>query len=664
MKRLILILSILFPILLSAQDYYWYRGNKINLEIGNKEYVIYESDTTPQPYKIIAKDENKQESIIYRTPSYKSPKNSTNDIFVTDRFNVKLRHANDYSILQQMATLYHVEVLSDTVLPLWHTLQCTRLTQYNALELANIFYESEKFAAAEPEFMGIIQPACVNDSDFHLQWNLLNTGLYDPPTAGIDINYCQASSITSGDETIVIAVFDWGVDLSHPDLNIYPLSYNTRDTLFPSQICYESSGKSYHGTACAGIISAISNNELGIAGIAPYCPVMSISLPQYPTAEDIARGFRFAANNNCSVINCSWHTTADSEELADAIVYAIQNGRDGLGCVVVCASGNDGEGAQTRPSLYSDDIIVVGAMSTCAKRVHFSTCLHGEDWDNVSWGSNFGLHLDVVAPGIWIPTTDVTGEYGACDGDYYPSGLSGTSIAAPHVSAVAGLILSVNPQLTAKQVADIIESTAQKVGGYNYAPQEGRTNGTWHQEMGYGLVDAYAAVLAAKTKYIQNQTYQSNNVIVENYPEIIAGYAVTDSKAYGNVVLEAGSNVTFNATDKVVLRPGFYVKLGSKLQITVGTSEIVSVTSMPQRIASNAQTDKIASINEVVANNSVGRIENTTIVSTSIYTISGQLIQTIAGGQRDAVQLPNGMYILQHRMSDESVRNEKIANNK
>lgn len=667
MKRLILILSILFPILLSAQDYYWYRGNKINLEIGNKEYVIYESDTTPQPYQIIAKDENKRESIIYRTPSYKSPKNSTNDIFVTNKFYVKLRHFNDYSILQQMATLYHVEVLSDTILPLWHTLQCTRLTQYNALELANIFYESGHFAAAEPELMGIVQPACVNDSDFQLQWNLLNTGLYDSPTTGIDINYCQASSITSGDENIVIAVFDWGVDLSHPDLNIYPLSYDTRNDSSPSQICYHTLLTSYHGTACAGVISALSNNELGIAGIAPACPVMSISLPQYPTAEDIARGFRFAANNNCSVINCSWSTTADSEELEDAILYAMQNGRDGLGCVVVCASGNDGEGAQTRPSLYSDDIIVVGAMSTCAKRVHFSTCLRGEDWNNVNWGSNFGMHLDIVAPGIWIPTTDVTGENGACDGDYYYSGHSGTSIAAPHVAAVAGLILSVNPNLTAKQVADIIESTAQRVGGYDYAPQEGRPNGKWHQEMGYGLVDAYAAVLAAKTKFIQNHTYPDDDVITETYPEIIAGYAVTEAKPYGDVILEVGSDVTYSVTEQVILRPGFHAKAGSNLHIKVDPPTTIQAVSSPQQVAprrSSAPTDDANSVNEEFSNNRWETAASNMIVSTSIYTISGQLLQTVAGGQQGAPHLPNGMYILQHRMSDGSLRSEKIANNK
>lgn len=76
---------------------------------------------------------------------------------------------------------------------------------------------------------------------------------------------------------------------------------------------------------------------------------------------------------------------------------------------------------------------------------------------------------------------------------------SGTSFAAPIVSGVAALVLSVNPFLTGQEVRDIIEQTAQKVGGYSYANTSGRTNGIWHEHMGYGLVDAYAAVTTAVT---------------------------------------------------------------------------------------------------------------------------------------------------------------------
>ena len=653
MKRLILILSILFPILLSAQNYYWYRGNKINLEIGNKEYVIYDSDTTTQSYQIIAKNTDRLDRIVYRTPSYKSPKNSMNDIFITNKFNVKLKHSDDYPILQQMAISYNVEILNDTILPLWHTLQCTRSTQHNALELANIFYETGNFAAAEPEFMGNAQPACVNDTSFSLQWNLKNIGQHGLEYEGIDINFCEAHSITSGNENIVIAVVDWGIDLYHYDLNIYPLSYHTASNSHPSQIHLDHWKKSYHGTACAGIISAIDNNESGIVGISPSCPVMSISFPLQPTTNDMVRAFCHAADNNCSIISCSWSTYEPIEEFDDAIRYAMQNGRSGLGCVVVFASGNENSDFVNSVADYVPEVIVVGSISPNGRRYS------GDE------GSNCGFLLDVMAPGVDIPTTDVRGDAGYSNADYILRGVTGTSIACPHVAAIAGLILSVNPYLTAKQVADIIESTTQKVGGYSYEYDEAYPNGTWNFEMGYGLVDAYAAVLAAKTKYVQNYTYQRGRMEVGIYPEIIAGYAVTDNKPYGNVILETGSDVTYSATEQIVLKHGFHAKAGSKLHIKVDTPNSALAASLPQQVAARTSFAPTDGANtEEVINNKTENVVDEAIICTSFYTISGQLIQTIVGGQHDAAHLPNGMYILQHRMSNGSVRCEKIANAK
>ena len=103
---------------------------------------------------------------------------------------------------------------------------------------------------------------------------------------------------------------------------------------------------------------------------------------------------------------------------------------------------------------------------------------------------------------------------------------------------------------------------------------------------------------------------------------------------------------------------------GSKLHIKVDTPTTTQSASSPHRIAphsSSAPINDTDSTDESVTNNSLENVESEVIISTSIYTISGQLLQTIAGGQHDATHLPNGMYILQHRMSDGSVKNEKIA---
>ncbi len=103
--------------------------------------------------------------------------------------------------------------------------------------------------------------------------------------------------------------------------------------------------------------------------------------------------------------------------------------------------------------------------------------------------SDYGDWISIMAPGHEVPTTTIDNGYemGNC-----------TSIAAPQVAAVAALVLSVNPDLTAGQVRYILESTAQKTGGYNYTQNPDHPNGTWNIEMGHGVVDAYQAVLAAQ----------------------------------------------------------------------------------------------------------------------------------------------------------------------
>ena len=484
----------------------------------------------------------------------------------------------------------------------------------------------------------------------------------------------EAWEITTGSPLIKVGVLDSGTDWLHPDLGTGPDSYqniycnideddwsNSNDPTTGNNTdddnnnliddykgwnfatntndCRTTEG---HGTFVAGIIGAKTNNDIGIAGIAggnnsrgvsilPYCVGV-----QRPESDIIDDAIIAAVDNGCRIIQFSL-SVPGTYAIDAALEYA-----NAQNVIVVCASGNDYMNYLSYPASHPS-VIAVGAIDQNSRKTNFS---------------NYGVNLSVVAPGVDIYSTTLSSNlYGYSDG---------TSFAAPQVSAVIALMLSVNPYLSCDEVRNIIESTAQKIEGYTFDVRDDSPNGTWNEKVGYGIIDAYAAVLAAKTKYIQNHTYQSGSVIVENYPEIIAGYAVTDNKPYGNVILEAGSDVTYSATEQVVLQPGFHAKAGSNLHIKIETPT-ANVTSTPQQLAprtSSAPTDDADSVNEEFDNNGLETIASNRIVSTSIYTISGQLLQTILGGQHDATHLPNGMYILQHRMSDGSVRSEKIANNK
>ena len=157
-----------------ADDYYWYGGEKIYLERGNQEYIIYDDALlseidkeklessqsvlyyeepnlkwgTTKPNTVI----EDLEHVLYRMPSYKY---GEANMFVTHTFNVKLKDNNDLSILQNMAEQYNAKIVKERPLPLWYLLACNLPSSSNAMNIANRFYESGKFEASEPNFLGI-----------------------------------------------------------------------------------------------------------------------------------------------------------------------------------------------------------------------------------------------------------------------------------------------------------------------------------------------------------------------------------------------------------------------------------------------------------------------------------------------------------------------------
>ena len=524
-------------------SYYWYDGQKIPLTVDtDKKFVLVDASAEPMLFSAGASSEQAfadvslspsivklprmraaatepklkwttvssaqpvtrsavDAEVIYEAPYFRTEEGY--EVGLSHLLYVKLKDKGDESVLLRLAADNGVEVIGyNEFMPLWYTLSCSSKSMGNALEMANRFYETGLFAAAEPSFVAEIvmnSAEAPNDPLFQDQWNLENTGQWNINYEHLDINYLNAKKRTQGDRSVVVAVIDCGVMKDHPDLNITTNGFDVETGNIPSAFY------GIHGTQCAGLIAAQTDNGIGLAGIAPKCQILPISFNDdnlIDIPNRLANAFRYAFQYGASVISNSWELKSTRSEMLENIIRLVMTqGRNGLGCVVVFASGNDDLPRICYPASALEDIIVVGALTSSGKKLTkvFPSAP----------GSNYGEGLDVVAPGSWVPVLNKNGGYTEAEG---------TSYAAPQVAGVAALMLTVNPKLTQKQVGDLINSTAAGLGEYHfdYAGEFHRPNlpyttrlfenpldkyykrkVEWHEEVGYGLVDADRAVVRA-----------------------------------------------------------------------------------------------------------------------------------------------------------------------
>lgn len=326
-------------------------------------------------------------------------------------------------------------------------------------DAANAIYETGKFAASVADFVSNDKLISYDPNVTH-QW-----GLYNPIYEGMDISISPAWNYSTG-RGIKIGISDDGIELTHSDLaaNIYPLSYDTESGTSPSRVFDP------HGTHCAGIAAAVRNNGIQVAGVAPDAKLMSVSNSLRGVTkleENLANGINWAWQNGADIISCSWWC-AKNDILENAINQALARGREGKGCIFVKSAGNTG-GAISYPGDYRKEVLAIANMR-----------IDG----TLSGSSAFGDNLFVTAPGSNILST-IPGNS--------TSYMSGTSMAAPHVAGLAALILERNLKLTAAQVREIIAKNTKKVGNYTYNTT--KQYGSWNKHYGYGLIDAYHAVL-------------------------------------------------------------------------------------------------------------------------------------------------------------------------
>ncbi len=286
----------------------------------------------------------------------------------------------------------------------------------------------------------------------------------------------------------MIAVSGTGVDTHHPDLvnNLVPGYDFFDDDNTPDPI--NEDPLDAHDTLCAGIAAAQGNNGIGIAGVAYDCRIMPIRIGTWTswyTEADRAMSFRWGAAHGADVFSCSW-TARSAPTIRSAVRDVTQPGgmgRQGKGCVVVFAAGNEGAIFSDGPAAYPE-VLAVGAT----------------DHNDVRWPySSYGPELDIMAAsgcsGDWCGTlaafwsTDQTGPDGWSIHNSDPNILDyaqyigGTSASCPIVAGVAVLILSIEPGLTSAEVRHFLCRSAKDLG--DPGPDD---------YYGWGRVDARAAL--------------------------------------------------------------------------------------------------------------------------------------------------------------------------
>ncbi len=314
-----------------------------------------------------------------------------------------------------------------------------------------------------------------NDPLFAQQYALLNTGQTVGGQTGLpgaDINALGAWNIARHNQDITVAVFDAGLSESHPDIAPQLVNgWNFQDDSSNTDDLYTS-----HGTHVAGIISAVTSNREGIAGLSwntKLMPIVVLNRFGFGNVGTLAEAIVWTADQGVQVASISLGFSpikgdADDLALSAAVQYATQQG------MLICASsGNVGTAPIGAPARYPETI-AVGAT---------------DNRDNLWSGTSTGPEMSVVAPGVNILSTwDSVLADGPGEDTYYTR--TGTSQAAPHVAGLAALLLSINPGLEPDDLMLIIQRTAKRI----------RTSeSNWDPGYGYGRIDAAAAAIDALT---------------------------------------------------------------------------------------------------------------------------------------------------------------------
>ena len=426
----------------------------------------------------------------------------------------------------------------------------------NPIKVANYLQDSLLVKVAEPDIDTVLDQydfAAPQDNLLKHQWYFRNTGKI------IDADYFRIKKSADarildawerlgsmGSSDITIAVIDSGFDLSHPDLR--DKVYKPFDYWNQTSVLEEGNPDYTHGTPCASVALAASNGR-GIVGAAPNARFMPFNGLSY-SLQATEQMFNYCIRHGADIISCSWGTTELQYNLntlkEKAITKAAKEGRNGKGCVILYATGNEDLDYVNFYSAHPD-VIAVGACNSS---------------DEHSSYSNRGKEISVVAPsdGGWPVIAARAWWDNGIDGRigqqrYWADGVDrgqhykhfgGTSSATPLVAGICALMLSANPGLTAREVKDILQRTADKIG--NPAEYDARGHS---RRYGYGRVNALKAVgealrlkegVAPVEPEVEGSVRSGQGLFrfsVQHQPSTGFGVQVGAFAEYGNVLIRA-----------------------------------------------------------------------------------------------------------------------------
>ena len=340
----------------------------------------------------------------------------------------------------------------------------------------------------------MIDRLCLEPNDpFYLakkQWGLHNVG-QDPPggTPDADIDAPEAWDSTTGNSSVIVSVLDTGIPmvsgaLSHPDLDDGSKIILGQDFVGDGEGVRDRNG---HGTHVTGIISAETNNGVGVAGVCWSCQILVNQVfDQYGSGshQDFRDGMIYSVDNGADLVNYSGGGSHSATK-EHGVAYA-----DSHDLLLIAAAGNNWGGSVLYPAAYAATYQNVICVSST------------EHTDHVSQFSSIGSQVCVAAPGGYGSSFDSDDIYSTMP-NYYVTlngeGISqnygycyGTSMASPMVAGAAALVLAINSNLLPSQVRGILEQTAEQVGGYYYDPVTGKST-----QLGHGRINAYEAVVLA-----------------------------------------------------------------------------------------------------------------------------------------------------------------------